>query len=101
MIAKRIEHSLDKASLASLMLERSKFEWTCADGTIVHDGPTMLFLILSKINPSVKVGISSLKHNLSHATMDKFKHNVSELLDYMHEQYTEIYAKQGPMTTTP
>ena len=54
MIAKRIKHSLDKASLASLMLERNTFEWMCADGTIVHNGPTMLFLILSKINPLSK-----------------------------------------------
>lgn len=95
MISKRIEGSLDKASLASLMLEKSKFEWTQTDGTVLHDGPTILYLILSKINPSVKVGVSSLKHNLSHATMDKFKHNVDDLLDYMHENYTDIYGNQG------
>ena len=95
MIAKRIEGSLDKASLASLMLEKSKFEWTQSDGTIVYDGPTMLYIILSKINPSVKVGVSSFKHNLSHASTEKFKHNVDDLLDYMHQNYTDIYQNQG------
>ena len=49
MIAKRIEHSLDKDSLASLMLDRSKFQWTCADGTIVNDGPTFNFLLKNAI----------------------------------------------------
>ena len=41
MISKRIEGTLDKASLASLMLEKRKFEWTQSDGTLVNDGPTM------------------------------------------------------------
>ena len=27
--------------------------------------------------------------------MEKFKHNIDELLDYMHENYTDIYANEG------
>lgn len=55
----------------------------------------MLYLILSKINPSVKVGISSLKHNLFQITIEKFKHNVDEMLDYMQQNYSDIYQIQG------
>ena len=52
MIAKRIEASLDQASLQSLMLERQAFVWK-ANGTVHYDGPRMLFLILSKTNSSL------------------------------------------------
>ena len=77
MIAKRIEASLDKASLQSLLLERQAFLWTETNGTFHYDGPTMLYLILSKVNPSVRVGISTLKTNLSNATLPQFKHNIA------------------------
>ena len=95
MIAKRIEASLDKASLQSLMLEKTAFTWTEANGTIHFDGPTMLYLILSKVNPSVRVGISTLKTNLSNATLPHFKHNIASLLDGMHKNYTQIYKDGG------
>ena len=95
MIAKRIEASLDQASLQSLMLERKSFTWTEANGTIHFDGPTMLFLILSKVNPSVRVGISTLKTSLTNSTLPQFKHNVVALLDSMHKNYTQIYKDGG------
>ena len=95
MIAKRIENSLDKVSLKSLMLDKKKFQWREADGTVNNDGPTMLWLILSKINPSVRVGVSALKTNLQTANMAKFKHNVAEMLDYMLFQYNQIYEHNG------
>ena len=98
MIAKRIENSLSKASLKSLMLEKLKFIWTDSTGTEHLDGPTMLWILLAKINPSVRVGISSLKTNLTNATMPMYKHDVVELLDYMHEPYTSIYANYGTHT---
>ena len=98
MIAKRIENSLSKASLKSLMLEKLKFIWTDTNGTEHLDGPTMLWILLAKINPSVRVGISSLKTNLTNATMPMYKHDVVELLDYMHEQYTSIHANYGTHT---
>ena len=95
MIAKRIEASLSSASLKSLMLEKEEFTWTEANGTKHYDGPTMLWLILSKVNPSVRVGISALKTSLSTATLPTFKHNVIDLLDYMHEKYIAIYKIHG------
>ena len=95
MIAKRIKASLDKASMKSLNLEKSKFQWRDANGTIHNDGPTMLYLILTKVNPSVRVGISSLKQNLMSANLPKFQHNVIKLLDYMSEQMLQIKDKQG------
>ena len=95
MIAIRIEASLDKESLKSLMLEKKHFQWKDVTGSINNDGPTMLYLLLSKINPSVRVGISTLKTNLASATLPKFKHNVAELLDYMKMQFNQIITDGG------
>ena len=50
----------------------------------------MLNLLLSKRNPSVRVGISTLKTNLASATLPKFKHNVAELLHYIKLYFNQI-----------
>ena len=55
----------------------------------------MLWLLLTKVNPSVYVGILSLKTNLMTSNLPKFQHNVDNMLDYMHEQVAEIKKKQG------
>lgn len=98
MIAKRISASLDKESLTSLMLEQQSFSWTETNGTIHYDGPTMLWFLMSKINPSVRVGISTLKTSLSSAALPTFKHDVTKLLDHMQEKYAKIYADGGEHT---
>ena len=98
IIAKRIDNLLSKSSLKSLMLDKLKFTWMDTTGTTHFDGPTMLLILLAMINPSVRVGISSLKENLTNATIPMFKHDRIELLDYMHEQYTLIYTNYGTHT---
>ena len=55
----------------------------------------MLWLIMSKINPSVRVGVSTLKSNLMTATLPKFQHNVLKLLDYMVSQMNQITERQA------
>ena len=55
----------------------------------------MLYLLLTKINPSVCVGILTLKVNLATATLPQFNHCVDQLLDYMESQYKEIKSKGG------
>ena len=95
MIAKRIEASLDKNSLKSLLIHKAKYQWTETNGIVNNDGPTMLYLLLTKINPSVRVGISTLKTNLATASLPKFNHSVDQLFDFMETQYKEIKAKGG------
>ena len=58
------------------MLDKLKFSWTDATETNHFDGPTMLWILLTKINPSVRVGISSLKTNLSNVTMPIYTHDI-------------------------
>ena len=83
MIVKRLMASIEDDSLKSLMLNKHKFSWTKVNGTIHYDGPTMLWLLLKKINPSVCVGISTLKTSLAQTTMPKYKHNVRDMLHSM------------------
>ena len=65
------------------------------NGTQHFDEPTVLWIFLSKINPSVRVGRNYLKTNLENATISMYKHNDVALLDYMYKQYTEIYDKHS------
>ena len=95
MIAKRIKASLDKNSLKSLTIHKAKYQWTETNGIINNNGQTMLYLLLTKINPSVRVRISTLKTNLVTATLPKFNHNVDQLFDFMETQYKEIKGKGG------
>lgn len=77
------------------MLYKAKFTCTEANSTQHFDGPAMLWLLLSKINPSVRVGMNSLKKSLQNATMSMFKHDIVALIDYMHEKYSSIYKNNG------
>ena len=58
----------------------------------------MLWIIFSKVNPSIRVGISALKTSLSTATRPTFKRNVIVLLHFMHENYVVIYENYGVHT---
>ena len=90
MIAKRIERSLDPASLKTLNTDKRKFQWVATNGTIYNDGPTMLFLLMSKVNPSVRVGIAALKMNIQTATLPKFNHNLPKMVEYIQENHSQI-----------
>ena len=61
MIAKRIESSLSSASWKVLFGKRKYFTWMGSNGIASYDGPTMLQIIISTVNPSTRVGISDLK----------------------------------------
>ena len=54
------------------MLDKKKFQWTDNNALINNDGPIMLWLIMTKINPSVRVGVSTLKSNLININLPKF-----------------------------
>lgn len=94
MIAKRIKASLDSPSKSLLFLDKDKFQWHGTDGTTNNDGPTMLFILLAKVNPSARIGMPSLKTNLITVAL-QFQYNVNDMLDYMQQQMIEIKAKQG------
>ena len=94
MVAKRIENSITAASWKTLMLKKNEFTWkNTATGEVHIDGGTLMFILLTKINPTTRVGVSELKTDLREATSAKFKHNVKDLTDYLSSKYREITEK--------
>ena len=96
MIAKRIENSISESSWKTLMLKKLAFTWTdTTTGTVHLDGPTMLYILLSLVNPTTRVGVSELKKLIMKATLPAFKHNVIDMLDDMASNYSRILELGG------
>ena len=93
MIGLRIYNSLAKSSLTELKLKSHLFTWRSATGEVFYDGVVMLYLILTKVTPHVRVGVSDLKKKLRNARLPNFNHSVPELTDFMQSQYDEIIEK--------
>ena len=73
------------------MLHKEKFSWTSATtGEIKFDGPTMLYLLVSTLNPSTRVGVTEFKNEIQNARLDKYDHNLKEMLDNMQDNYGHI-----------
>jgi len=96
MIRKRIEGSLDDASFKTLMLKKKDFCWTNpTTGSIDHDEPTMLQIIINGINPTTRVGVSDFKKAVQNAKLSTSSNNVKDMLDDMTSNYQEIIAQQN------
>ena len=93
MIAKRIEGSLDEASMKTLKIKKREFSWTNpTTGAIELDGPTMLQIIIQGINPTTRVGVSDFKKSIQNCKLSMFDNNVKDMLDDMDANYQEIIA---------
>ena len=91
MISARIEGVISAESHKSLMLRKKDFTWTSAtDGHPIHDGPTMLKILVQSINPTTRVGVSDYKERISSARMNKYSHDLIKLLDDMEANYNKI-----------
>lgn len=96
IIAKAIENTMKPASFKTLELRKSAYQWyDQARGEMVNDGPTMLHLILSSINPSTKVGNSTLKLSLSSARLSQYNNELDKMLDAMQATYDRIIENNG------
>lgn len=94
MIAKRLQHSIDAASWETLIQHQHEFAWRNAKGNLDYDGPTMLKLMLSVINPSTRVGVKELRRKLRTTRLSQFRHNVQDMLENMNGNYVKILAKK-------
>ena len=56
MIAKRIENSISTISRETLFSKRKHFTWTHTNGNTSYDGPTILQILVSSVNPSIHPG---------------------------------------------
>ena len=79
MITNRIQNSLTLAPWDTLFSKRKHFTWTAGNGSVSYDGPTMLFMLVSSINPSTRVGVSDLKTSPRESKLTQFQYNVTNL----------------------
>jgi hypothetical protein len=92
MIAERIKGYLKLADWENLQNDSLDYTWTGTYG-VEHDGPTMLWHLLRRCNPSTRVGVSSLKTMLRDTRSPQFKHDVVKMTDFMQKQYKKILEK--------
>ena len=76
MILKTIEGHFSTATLTKLKNNSDKFRWKETNGQFFDEGLTMLFLLVKDCNPSVRIGVKSLKKNVESARLPAFQHNV-------------------------
>ena len=73
------------------MLHKDKFSWTSTTtGEVKFDAPTMLYLFVSNLNPSTRVGVTEFENEIQNARLDKYDHNLKEMLDNMQDNYGHI-----------
>ena len=93
MIAKRIQGSITPESWKVLLQQKDHFSWLNEHGNYDHDGPTMLKLLISVVNPNTRVGVRDLRSEIRNATLAKFGHNVKSMLESMNGNYLQIIRK--------
>ena len=88
MIAGHLEGVVDSDSFKDLMLRKDEFTWiNPADGHCTHDGPTMLKILMTTVNPTTHVGMTTLKNLIQEARLPKFGHDIKVMLNNMESHY--------------
>jgi hypothetical protein len=95
MIGMRIFNSLSEESKKSLRSKSELWKWTSADGEEFYDGVTMLQILVTKVKPSTRVGLTDLKDKIRSAKLANFSENVADMLDHMNDIYLEILKSSG------
>ena len=91
-----IKNSLTKEGKKKLMLQKAKFRHYYEGINAYEDDRAILIrLIFDKCDPSTKLGINSLKLDLSNFSLDRYKQNVPDILDAMQMYYNQILENGG------
>ena len=90
VVAEWLKNTLDDASYATLLLKKKHFCFTDANGAQSFDGPTMLKLVLTKLDPSVVVGVEVLRMKLEVCRLYQFGNNVDKMCTYIEETMKQI-----------
>ena len=94
MIAKRLQGIISSDSWASLLQYEHEFSWESQNGDQEFDGPTMLKLLITSVNPSTRVGVDDIKKEIQNARLAKYNHDVKKMLDDMNRKYLDVL-RQG------
>jgi hypothetical protein len=95
MIGMRIFNSLSDESKKSIRSKSALWNWMSEDGEQFYDGVTMLQILVTKVKPSTRVGLTDLKDKIRSAKLSSFSENVADMLDHMGDNYLEILKSSG------
>ena len=102
IISKWITNSMTPEAVKDIMLDKSKFQFRrVSNGQIENDGPIMLKLILTKINPSTRVGVRNLINKLTKMNLADFKEDVVAMVNAFQSTYNEIKSKDDKGFSNP
>ncbi len=91
VLAKLIENILTPMGYQDLLLQKESFEFTNPTTGETHfDGPTMLKIIFTIINPDTIVGMDSLKAQLETMKLHEHGNDVSKMLTKMQSIYRTL-----------
>ena len=102
IISKWLTNSMKPEALKDIMLDKEMFQFRRAsNGQIENDGPTMLKLILTKINPSTRVGVRNLVNKLTKMDLADYKEDVVAMVDSFQSTLNEIKKKDDKGFSNP
>ena len=97
VVAKIIENMLSAQGFTDLLMAKDKFTYVCeTSGQEKYDGPTMLFLVLQKIDPNTVVGLDGILKKLETVKLGDYGNNVDTMLTYMEKLYKNLADNRRP-----
>ena len=84
VVATLVKNGLTVSGYDDLLLEKHKFMYVnSVTGETEYDGPTMMYLIFQKTDPSTVVGLDSILKKLEQARLSNHSNDVDEMLTKM------------------
>jgi hypothetical protein len=93
VVATVIKNGLTAVGFQDIMLQKKKFSFRHpTTGEIEFDGPTMMFLIFQKTQPSTIVGLDSYLKKLENCKAGDHSNDIDKMLTYMESNYEVLHA---------
>lgn len=95
VVAQTLTNSLTPAAITNLDRSKHLFTFVESDGSVKQDGPTMLLLLLRKVDPTTTVSTENHKKAIESAKMQKFNNEVPLLISYIDDHHKAILDNGG------
>ena len=95
VVAQCLNNTLTPTALSNLELSKHLFTFEDHAGHLKQDGPTMLFLVLLKIDPSTSVSIENHRKAIETTNMQKHKNDVSALITFIETHHKHVISNGG------
>jgi hypothetical protein len=81
VVAAIVKNNMSVTGYDDLLLQKDKFSYhNATTGEMEYDGPTMLFLIFEKVDPSTVVGLNSILKKIENTKLGDYSNNVDSML---------------------